>query len=472
MNKTELRNFAVSARRDLLEKVALRAKIFGIDEKNGLIIEEKFGQLAINGETYSNDKKPAFLALKKQLEIKGYEQLVEEVAYTWFNRIIAIRYMEVNEYLPERVNVLSSTTGKVEPDILSEFETMGLDIDSAKIKDLIRQGDSEDAYRKLFIAQCNALNEILPFMFEKIHDYIELLLPDFLLDSESVITKLVSNNDLTDSFREVEVIGWLYQFYNTEPKDEVFANLKKNKKIEKYDIPAATQLFTPKWIVQYMVENSLGQLWLEANPESTIKELMKYYIEPAEQDEEPKQKLEEIRYKNVNLEEITIIDPCVGSGHILVYAFDLLYQMYEEIGYPSGDIPQIILERNLFGLDIDNRATQLASFALMMKAREKSRRIFRKKLKLNIFSIRESNHLDNEGISKLLGKNEEERKEIQLILETFIDARSFGSILQPPKNIDYQKYLEKIQTLGEEQLTTESYYVYHQMPEVEYLLKQ
>ncbi|MDQ0156522.1 BREX-1 system adenine-specific DNA-methyltransferase PglX [Robertmurraya andreesenii] len=471
MNKTELKNFAVSARRDLLEKVALRAKIFGIDEKNGLTIEEKFGQLAINGETYPIDKKSAFLSLKKQLEIKGYEQLIEEVAYTWFNRIIAIRYMEVNEYLPERVNVLTSSTGKVEPDIFSEFETMDLDIDTLKIKDLIRQGETDDAYRKLFIAQCNALNEILPFMFEKIHDYTELLLPDFLLDSESVINKLVSNDSLSESFKEVEVIGWLYQFYNSEPKDKVFANLKKNKKIEKYDIPAATQLFTPKWIVQYMVENSLGQLWLESNPDSLLKETMRYYIEPAEQDEKVKQKLEQIRYKNVNLEEITILDPCVGSGHILVYAFDLLYQMYEEAGYPSAEIPQLILEKNLYGLDIDERATQLASFALTMKAREKSRRIFRKSIELNILSIHESNHIDKVGIAFLLGKNEDEKKDLISLIEGFIEAKNFGSILEPPL-LDYEKYISRIDELSFEQLTTENYLAFEQMPEVKYLLKQ
>ncbi|WMJ21558.1 BREX-1 system adenine-specific DNA-methyltransferase PglX [Geobacillus kaustophilus] len=471
MNKTELKNFAIFARRNLLEKVTLRAKLFGIDEKNGLEMREEFGQLYVNGQPYELKMKSAFQSLAKQLKAKGYKQLIEEVAYTWFNRIIAIRYMEVNDYLPERVNVLSSSTGKTEPDILSQFETMDLDIDVTEIKDLINQGEIEKAYRKLFIAQCNALHKILPFLFEKINDYTELLLPDFLLDSESIIKKLVNNEALTESFQEVEVIGWLYQFYNTELKDQVFANLKKNKKIEKYDIPAATQLFTPKWIVQYMVENSLGQLWLEANPDSPLKQSMRYYIEPAEQDEEVKQKLEEIRYKNVNLEEIKIIDPCVGSGHILVYAFDLLYQMYEEAGYPSSDIPQLILEKNLFGLDIDDRAAQLASFALMMKAREKSRRIFRKKVKLNIYAIQESNHLDKEGIAQLLGQNEEEKEEIRSVIDTFIDAKNFGSILQPPK-LDYDKYLNRIEELGEEQLTVETFKAYEQMKDVLNTLKQ
>ncbi|MEG6534399.1 BREX-1 system adenine-specific DNA-methyltransferase PglX [Caldifermentibacillus hisashii] len=462
MHKTELKNFAISARRELIEKVALRAKLFGIDEKQGLKIEEQFGQLIVNGETYPLNWRFAFQSLAKQLEIKGYDQLIEEVAYTWFNRIIAIRYMEVHGYLPERVNVLSSSTGKVEPDILTEFESMDLDVDKDQIKRLIREGDTEQAYRKLFIAQCNALHNILPFLFEKINDYTELLLPDYLLDSESIISQLVKNDALTESFQEVEVIGWLYQYYNTEPKEKVFANLKKNKKIEKYDIPAATQLFTPKWIVQYMVENSLGQLWLEANPNSPLREKMRYYIEPAEQEEDVKQKLEEIRYKNVNLEEITIIDPCCGSGHILVYAFELLYQMYEEAGYPSGDIPQLILEKNLYGLDIDDRAAQLASFSLMMKAREKSRRIFRKKIQLNILSIEESNHLDKEEIAQLIGENDNERIELRSIIETFIDAKIYGSMLQPQQYC-YQKYLNRIQKINDEQLSLEMLNVFEHL---------
>lgn len=471
MNKTELKNFAISARRDLIEKVALRAKTFGIDEKNSLHIEEQFGQLVINGSTYSLQMRSAFQLLASELKVKGYKQLIEEVAYTWFNRIIAIRYMEVHDYLPERVNVLSSSTGKIEPDILSQFETMDLNIDMVVVKDLVRQGETEQAFRKLLIAQCNALNTILPFMFERINDYTELLLPDFLLDRESVISRLVNNAELTESFSEVEVVGWLYQFYNSEPKDEVFANLKKNKKIDKYDIPAATQLFTPKWIVQYMVENSLGQLWLEANPESSLKHSMKYYIEPAQQVEGVAQRLEEIRYKNVNLEDIRVIDPCAGSGHILVYAFDLLYQMYEEAGYPSGDIPQLILKKNLFGLDIDERAIQLASFTLMMKAREKSRRTFRKHIDLNIVPIFESNSLDKEGITQLLGETEADKEEIRLIIEGFYNAKNFGSILQPPK-VNYNKYLTMIEELEETQLTIETFQVYEQLLQFKNLLKQ
>lgn len=471
MHKTELKNFAISARRELIEKVALRAKLFGIDEKNGLKIEEQFGQLVVNGETYPLHMRMAIHSLARELEIKGYQQLIEEVAYTWFNRIIAIRYMEIHGYLPERVNVLSSSTGKVEPDIMTAFESMDLDVDNEQIKTLMREGKTEEAYRSLFIARCNALHNILPFLFEKINDYTELLLPDYLLDSESIISQLVKNDAITESFEEVEVIGWLYQYYNSEPKDKVFANLKKNKKIEKSDIPAATQLFTPKWIVQYMVENSLGQLWLEVNPNSPLKEKMRYYIEPAEQIEKVKHELEEIKYKNINLEEITIIDPCCGSGHILVYAFDLLYQMYEESGYPSGDIPQLILEKNLYGLDIDNRATQLAAFALMMKARGKSRRILRKKIDINIFAIQESNNLENEGIIELLGGTEQERKEIANILGIFKDGRNFGSIIEV-NNIDYNKYLERISDFNNKQISFATLESFQQLNSVRKILQQ
>jgi type II restriction/modification system DNA methylase subunit YeeA len=450
MNKTELKNFAVSARRDLLEKVALRAKIFGIDEKSGLTLEDKFGQLAINGETYSNDKKSAFLSLKKQLETKGYEQLIEEVAYTWFNRIIAIRYMEVNEYLPEQVNVLSSITGKVEPDILSEFEMMDLNIDVAEIKDLIRKGEIESAYRRLFTAQCNALNKILPFMFEKIQDYTELLLPDFLLDSESVINSLVSNKILTEYFTEIEIIGWLYQYYNSEPKDKVFANLKKNKKIEKNDIPAATQLFTPKWIVQYMVENSLGRMWIEGHPNDGLKSTWKYYLEEPEQEleVEVQLKIKNAEYKTINPEDIKIIDPCMGSGHILVYAFEVLMQIYESYGYTQRDATKSILQNNLYGLDIDDRAFQLAYFAVMMKARQYNRLILTSEIKPNLFSITESNFITNDIIDFVANGNNKLKFDLESIRNDLHDAKEYGCIIKI-NSVDFDSLFARVKEIND-----------------------
>jgi type II restriction/modification system DNA methylase subunit YeeA len=471
MNKAELKKFAVQARRDLISKVSLKAEQYGITKDKELMMEENYGQLIVNGNSYPTDMRHAFQTLQQRLKAIGYEQLIEEVAYTWFNRIIAIRYMEVNNYLPDRVSILSSNTGKNEPDILLQYETTSLDVDRQQINEWIQNGNVELAYRKLFVAQCNALHGFMPFLFEKINDNTELLLPDYLLDSESFIQKLIINEEITHSFEEVEVVGWLYQYYNSEPKDIVFSNLKRKQKIEKYDIPAATQLFTPRWIVQYMVENSLGQLWLEVNPESQIKNSMRYYIEPSKQEEKVKQKLEEIKFNNINLEEIKIIDPCVGSGHILVYVFDLLYKMYEESGYLSSAIPQLILEKNLYGLDVDARAVQLASFALLMKARKKSRRIFRKKVQLNLHAINESNEIEIEGIVKLLAQNEKEEEEIRSILITFNDAKNFGSTIIPPK-INYGEYIRRMESLDEFQLNSENFLAYDQINYVQKIFKQ
>lgn len=455
VNKTELKNFAIQSRRQLIDQVKTKALMYGIDEKNGLEIQEQFGQLMIKDKPYPMYMKPAFSSLKKQLEHKGYKQLVEEVAYTWFNRIIAIRYMEIHDYLPERVNVLSSSVGRVDPDILFEYETMDLPVKKEKVREALNLGDTEEAYRQLFIAQCNALSTNLPFIFESIQSYTELLLPNFLLDVESVIGKLINNDELTKSFNEIEVIGWLYQYYNSEPKDVVFGNLKNNKKIQKYDIPAATQLFTPKWIVKYMVENSLGQIWIENNPNSAIKNEMPYYIEPSTSPE----------YRNrenhsLDLQRITIIDPCVGSGHMLVYAFELLYKMYEEVGYPSRDIPKLILENNLYGLDIDPRAVQLSSFALVMKAREYNSRFLKQSFTLNISEILESNDFMENDIAEVLGSDEKEISELNNLFEEFYDAKEYGSIIKPSE-IDCNYYLSKIEELSKEELTFDSIYFHN-----------
>ena len=443
MNKAALKSFAVAARQELIHKVSLRAQLFGIDANTNLKLERQGEKLMVNKLAYPLSMEGTFEALQAQYKHKGYQQLLEEAAYIWFNRIIAIRYLEIHEYLPERVNVLSSSTGKVEPDIVLHYASMELEVDNTVIRELLEAGKLEEAYRKLFIAQCNALQPILPFMFERIDDYTELLLPDFLLDSESVINKLVKDEELTASFQEVEVIGWLYQYYISEKKDHVFARLKKNIKISKEDIPAATQLFTPNWIVRYMVENSLGTLWLESHPESSLKSEMRYYVEPVEQSEDVKKQLEELRNPNLSPENIRLLDPACGSGHILVYVFDLLYAIYEERGYAVSDIPTLILGKNLYGLDIDDRAAQLASFALFMKARAKSRRIFRNPPKLNIIAIQESNGLSAQEIVPLIAESEEEAKQLELLLGTFIDAKNYGSLIKPIQ-IDFDKYLAKV----------------------------
>lgn len=434
MNKTALKNFATWSRRKLIEQVQTKAFLYGIDEKNGLHLEEQFGQLVINGQTYPLSMKASFTALQKQLEQKGYKQLLEEVAYTWFNRIIAIRYMEVHEYLPEKVNVLSSSVGRVDPDILFEFDTMDLAIDEAKVRELVNTGDTEAAFRLLFVAQCNALNTILPFMFEKIQDYTELLLPDFLLDAESVIKTLVQSEELTESFEEIEVIGWLYQYYIAEEKDRVFAQKSKYKKEE---IPFATQLFTPKWIVQYMVQNSLGRYWTEAHREDEdLIDKWEYFIKHEEEDFH--EKIAPYVNKELKVEDIKLLDPAMGSGHILVYAFEVFHEIYEKCGYPEREIPRLILENNLYGLDIDDRAYQLASFAVVMKAASYSKRFLRsverEGITLNLASIQETNHVSDDVIAYIAQQEVgEQYNEVKAFFEQYHNAKTYGSLINITK---------------------------------------
>jgi len=472
MNKAALKKFAVFARNELITQVKLKAKTFGVTPEGLPEVKEGADYIEVNNIRYDEKEKKAFNKLFQAYRQKEYEQLIEEVAYTWFNRFIAIRYMEVHNYLPSRIRVLSSATkGKVDPDILTDYHRSGLPVKVEEIDQLLQAGDREGAYRKLLIAQCNELSEILPFLFEKIDDYTALLLPDKLLHTDSVIN--VMNRELSEEdFAHVEVIGWLYQYYVSEKKDEVYAGLKQNKKIDKDSIPAATQTFTPHWIVRYMVENSMGHLWLESHPESGLKEKMTYYVEPAEQEEEVKKQLEVLKNPNQSPEEITVLDPACGSGHILVYAFDLLYAIYEEQGYPARDIPTLILEKNLYGIEIDKRAAQLAAFALMMKAREKSRRVFRHPPKLNIIAIEESGILDREKMAAYIAENDQEKKQLQALLDQFVNARNYGSILKPEKR-DYDRWIARVdQLLDEGRLTLFDAELYEQLPLVRKLLEQ
>lgn len=464
MNKTELKKFAVEARRDLLEKVALKAEQYGITKENSeLTIEENYGQLIVNGKTFPLDLKHALRTLQNRLNTVGYEQLIEEVAYTWFNRIIAIRYMEVNNYLPDRVNVLSSSSGKNEPDILLQYETMNLDIDEKQIKDLIHQGDNEQAYRKLFIAQCNALNQLLPFLFEKIEDYTELLLPDYLLDQESILRKIV--NELSDeNFYQVqedgsqkdnvEVLGWLYQYYMSEKKEKVGG--LKNTAVKKEDLPVVTQLFTPKWIVQYMVQNSLGKLYDEKYEDNQLAQNWEYYLKHEEN--------HHLYPEFDSLEDLKIMDPACGSGHILLYAFDMLYDMYEEAGYPSREIPKLILEKNLYGLDIDKRAQQIANFALIMKAAEKQPRFISRLSrkgetpKLNVYEIVDADQSLSEEAIDYFVENKTEKSLIKELMSQFENGKQFGSLINPIE-LPYEEWLNRINELENRQndLIEESY---------------
>ncbi|MFS0860639.1 BREX-1 system adenine-specific DNA-methyltransferase PglX [Paenibacillus taichungensis] len=430
MNKTELKNYAMRSRRQLIDQVKTKALMYGIDEKNDLDIKEQFGQLMINNKPYPLYMKSAFSSLKNQLKQKGYKQLVEEIAYTWFNRIIAIRYMEVHDYLPEKVNVLSSSIGRIDPDIIFEYETMDLPVKKEEIRELLYAGDTEGAFRKLLIAQCNALNNILPFLFEQIQDYTELLLPDFLLDAESVIKVLVQNDELTNSFEEIEVIGWLYQYYIAEEKERVFG--QKSKYI-KEEIPFATQLFTPKWIVQYMVQNSLGRYWTEAHREDEDL-ISKWEYFTKHEEEDFYEKIASYVNKELRVEDIKLLDPAMGSGHILVYAFEVFYQIYEKCGYPEREIPRLIIENNLYGLDIDDRAYQLAAFAVVMTAASYSRRFLRSVeragIQLNLASIQETNHISDSVIAYIAQEEDGERyNQIKAIFDQFYNAKTYGSLI-------------------------------------------
>ncbi|HHY70215.1 MAG TPA: BREX-1 system adenine-specific DNA-methyltransferase PglX, partial [Thermoanaerobacterales bacterium] len=472
MDKSLIKNYAIWARNKLMEDVAQRAYELGIvgDEIKKL---EEVSQdyIRINGKKL----KPFEINQRKSLETKirekGFGQVVEEVAYTWFNRIIALRFMEVNGYLPTGVRVLSSTEpGKTEPDIITHAEYLDLDLNQEVVARLKDENDTEELFRYLLVKQCNELNKILPGLFEEIGDYTDILLPKNLLSEGSVIRRLVS--DIPEEYfkEQVEIIGWLYQYYISEKKDEVFAGLRKNKKITKENIPAATQLFTPKWIVKYMVENSLGRLWLEGHPNEELKSKWKYYLDEAEQEPEVEERLKKIRAesKDIKPEDIKVLDPAMGSGHILVYAFDVLFDIYKSAGYSEREIPKLILENNLYGLDIDDRAGQLAYFAVMMKARSKNRRIFRENIDINLCSIQESNGIPEETITYFAGGEkfvskldlEEEIKdqddlsdkdfEIQAryLIHVFHDAKEYGSILEV-KKLDFNKIEKRLEEMQE-----------------------
>ncbi|REB77449.1 SAM-dependent methyltransferase [Cutibacterium acnes] len=466
MNKAELKKFAVEARRDLMAKVSLKAEQYGITKANqDLNVEEKYGQLIINGNPYPIERKHAFNTLKQRLQTAGYDQLIEEVAYTWFNRIIAIRYMEVNNYLPDRVNVLSSSTGKNEPDILLQYETMNLDVDHQQINEWIQKGESEQAYRKLFVAQCNSLNKLLPFLFEKIDDFTELLLPDYLLDQESIIRKIVNGLSDENFFHinedgsrsdNVEVLGWLYQYYMSEKKEQVGG--LRNNAVKKEDLPVVTQLFTPKWIVQYMVQNSLGKLYDEKYEDNQLSQKWEYYLKHEEN--------HHLYPEFESLEDLKIMDPACGSGHILIYAFEMLYDMYEEAGYPSREIPQLILEKNLYGLDIDKRAQQIANFALLMKAAEKQPRFISRlsrkgqSPKLNVYEIVDADKSLSEEAIDYFAENEAEKSLINELLSQFEHGRQFGSLINPVK-IPYKEWMIRLKQLENQKgdLLDESYYI-------------
>lgn len=449
MDKSAIKTFAIESRRQLIESVKYQASLIGITAEgiNDPVSKaegmETYDYGAGTYTIFDNDIQRRE-SLIKEINNKGFDNVVEEVAYTWFNRIIAIRFMEVNDYLPTRIRVLSSEIeGKLEPDIITEALELDLDYtidDEELILKLKEENELDELFRFLFIKQCNKLNEVLSGLFEKTDDYMEILLTISFTDESGFVRKLL-NSISEDEFRsQVEIIGWLYQFYNSELKDETFANLKKRIKISKDRIPAATQLFTPDWIVKYMVENSLGRLWLDRHPNEDLKSKWKYYVDESDQEVEVKQKLITIcnEYEISKPEDISVIDPCMGSGHILVYAFDVLMDIYISEGYTEKEACENILRYNLYGLDIDDRAFQLSYFAVLMKARKYNRKILENNISPLICSINESNNISERFMEHIFSKtNDEEIKEdLSYILDVFKDAKEYGSILEI-KNINF-----------------------------------
>lgn len=508
MDKNAIKKFAIWARKELIARVTQRAYLYGVDGEQELDAEQK----EVNGHLLSAVELKQRRTLVNRVKEKGFESVMDEAAYTWFNRFAALRYMEVNGVLPTRIRVFTDSEGAFRPQILAECLTMDSleGLNKEIVFTLKEQDKTDELYKYLLITQCNALGSILPAMFEQIEDYTELLLPDNLLRQGSVIEQMVTSIPEDDWRDAVQIIGWLYQYYNSEPKDAVFAALKKNVKVSKENIPAATQLFTPDWIVRYMVENSLGRIWIEhklaaddrqdttlavdaqtepateafpahgeggtrsvteeVSPEALLaKEHFdwKYYLPEAKQEPDVAAELRKLRTERKDLAptDIKVIDPCMGSGHILVYAFDVLVQIYKDAGYPERSIPELILQNNLYGLDIDDRAYQLAYFAVMMRAWHYNHRILRKHIEPHLCAIQESNGLrkwSDDAMDMSGNQLNLENQFIELadyLIDTFQDAKEYGSILTV-KEANYDgllDYIEEIQQHGASDLAVSAW---------------
>ncbi|RCH50793.1 restriction endonuclease [Subdoligranulum sp. APC924/74] len=447
MDKPAIKKFAVWARNKLIADTKYRAGLVGVTET---AVAEPLPQsnetvqffdvglpqpYRIEGDAVTQRQR--FVAeLNKETAKQGsytaaYQTVVDKVAYTWFNRLIAVRYMEVNDLLPSRTRVLSSADGRAEPQIVTSPFDAVLDYTPAEQQQIValkNDNKLDEAFRLLFLKQCAALGDCLPRLFEQVDDYMPLLLAISFTDKDGVVCHLVNDIPESDWQDAVQIVGWLYQYYNTEPKEQVFANLKKNIKISAENIPAATQLFTPDWIVRYMVENSLGRLWSEGHPDFDKSE-WKYYLDEAPQEPQVAQQLAELRrgYAALTPEDIKCIDPCMGSGHILAYLFDVLMQIYRSAGYTDRDAAASIVEHNLYGLDIDDRAAQMAYFVVMMKGCHYDSRFLRRHLNPNVYAIQESGELTTDALGRL-GRQESTAR---ALLDGFKNAKEYGSILQP-----------------------------------------
>lgn len=443
MDKNAIKKYAVWARRELIARVSQKALQYGISENEPADRNAD----SVNGKLLTAEEKHQRAALIEQIAKNGYEQVMEEVSYTWFNRFCALRFMEVNGYLPTHIRVFSDDENNFKPQILAEAINMdlpGLKLD--KVYDLKNDNKEEELFKYLIIVQCNALSSILPGMFQKISDYTELLFPDNLLRQGSVVEQLVTsipadNFDVQSESGQIEIIGWLYQYYISEKHEEVVDPLH-GKSVKKEEVPAATQLFTTDWVVRYLIDNSVGRYWIERNPQSKLKEDLQYFVMP---------KSGEMKYVDEKIapEDLTVLDPCVGSGHFLIYAFDVLEKIYAEYGYSARDAAKIIVENNLFGLEIDERATQLAYFSVMMKARQYDRRFFERGVQPNIFTIAESNYLSKDVFEYIAQNDFDIKTNLQLIVDTFYDAQEYGSILQMPK-IDFDLLYKRFDEIADE----------------------
>lgn len=447
MDKNAIKKYAVWARNELIARVSQKAQQYGITA-------EGYGDKnadSVNGVLLSATEKKQRQALIAKIDAEGFEQVMEEVAYTWFNRFTALRFMEVNNYLPSHTRVFTNEANEFKPQILADAISLEIEgIDMNKVFELKDANKDEELYKYLLTVQCNALSSILPGMFQKIADYTELLLPDYLLREGSAIEQMISLIPESDWTEQVQIIGWLYQYYNVEPKDEVFAKLKKKIKVTKETLPAATQLFTPDWIVRYMVENSLGRLWSEGHPGVKTEEMWNYYIPECQQNEEVASKIRIIadEYKTLNPEDIKCIDPCSGSGHILCYMFDVLVQIYESYGYGAREAVALIVEKNIWGLDIDTRASQLAYFAVMMKARQYDRRFFSRNIQPHVMVVYESNSINRDVVAYFCD-TEELKADIDKILKCMKDAKEYGSLVEVP-SVNWEKIYARVNAIKDE----------------------
>ena len=443
MDKNAIKKYAVWAREELIEKVTARAVKYEIVKDKELNPSLD----SINGEVLSESEKNERKALIKKINEDGYDQVMEEVAYTWFNRFIAIRFMEVNGYLPSHIRVFSNENGEFRPQILSEaihLEMPGLDME--KVLAYKEDSNEDELFKYLLKVQCNALNEILPQMFQKLEDYTELLLPDYLLREGSVIETLVNdipedNFDISSDNGQIEIIGWMYQYYISAKHEEVVDPLH-GKVVKKEEVPAATQLFTTDWVVRYLIDNSVGRYWIERNPESQLAKELTYFVTPKDG---------QIKYVDEKIapQDVTVFDPCVGSGHFLVYAFEVLMKIYVEYGFSERDAASEIIKNNIYGLDIDGRATQLAYFAVMMKARQYDRRFFTRGIQPQIYEIMESNNADKSSIDYFCGNDAVIKNDVEVLLDTLKDAKEYGSILQMPE-VDFEKIYERFAQVADE----------------------